>query len=164
MKLLDAAVDFRPHVANDPILELLVDEIPDHSAMRFEHDEEQGLWYGEMDGFVRFYSWSGPENEGGFSGQSYTITTVNGEEVTLRGPWSSRSGLMNKAGFGPCVGVRITTDHEVMTNGRSFRTGAVTLPVAKAAVDTIEEASHLQREYKFEYEPYWVVKRNGGEP
>lgn len=164
MNLIDAAVDFRPNVANDPVLELLVDEIPDRSEMRFKHDEERGVWYGEKDGYVRFYLWSGPENEGGFSGSHYDILTVDGEEVTLKGPYSSRAGVMNKAGFGPCVGVRITTDPAVLENGRTFHSGVVTLATAKKAVDLVEAASHLQREFKFEDEPYWVVKRNGGEP
>lgn len=162
MNLIDATVDFRPNVANDPVLELLVDEIPDRADMMFEHDEERGLWYGEKDGFVRFYSFSGPENEGGFSGHHYEITTVDGEDVTLEGPWSSRAGVMNRVGFGPCVGVRITTDPAVLENGHTFQSGAVTLEVAKQAVDQIPEASHLQREIKFDDEPYWVVQRNGG--
>lgn len=161
MKLIDAGIDWREDVSNDPVLELLVDEIPVRSEMRFQHDEERGLWYGEKDGFVRFYFWSGPENEGGFGGHNFTIQTVDGEEVTLRGPYSSRSSVMNKVGFGPCVGVRITTDPAVLENGHTFQTGAVTLEVAKQAVDSIEEASHLRREFKYGKEPYWVVVGNG---
>ena len=165
MRVLDANVDWREHVANDPVLEILVDEIPERSEMRFEHDSERGLWYGEKEGYVRFYSWSGPENEGGFGGHNYTIQTVDGEEVTLRGPWSSRSGVMNKVGFGPCVGVRITTDQAVNENGRTLQSCAVTLATAKQAVDLVEDASHLERHLRFSNEePYWIpIRKNGGE-
>lgn len=160
MRVLDAEVNWREHVANDPVLELHVDEIPDRREMRFEHNAERGLWYGEHGGFVMFYSWKGPKNEGGFGGQHYRITTVEGEDVILKGPWSSRAGVMNKAGFGPCVRARITTDPAIRKSGH---TGAVTLRVAKEAVDAVEDASHLQREIKFEAEPYWIVVPYGGE-
>lgn len=160
MKVIDATVDWAEGLSNDPTLQVLVDEIPPLDAMRFERHD--GLWYAEHEGYVRYYSWAGPENEGGFSGRHYTVTTIDGAEVTLKGPWSSRAGVMNNAGFGPCVGVRITTDPEVLNNGHTFQSGAISLLTAKQAVDLAEEASHLQRIEKFDGdEPYWVPVRGG---
>lgn len=164
MQVLDAQVDWREDVANDPKLEVLIDGVPDRSEMRFEHDSERGLWYADHEGYAEFFKWSGPENEGGYGGRNYTITTVDGEEVTLRGPWSSRAGVLNKFGFGPCVSVRLATNPDVLDRGHTFSAGAVTLEAAKQAIDMAETASHLERVEKFSgNEPYWVPKRNGGE-
>ncbi|MFP8954429.1 hypothetical protein ACLI4Z_15890 [Natrialbaceae archaeon A-arb3/5] len=165
MQILGCQVDWREDVANPPKLEVLVDEIPDLSEMFFEHDEEHGLWYAEREGIARFFAWNGPENEGGFAGRNYTITTVDGKEVTLRGPWSSRASAMNKVGFGPCVPVRITTEPEVLERGFTFTSRALTLEAAKRAVDLAESASHLQRVERYRAnEPCWEpVPANRGD-
>lgn len=161
MNILDANVDWQEEVVNDPVLEVLVDEIPSVEDMQFEHYD--GLWYAELDGFVRFYSWTGPENEGGFGGRNVTVMTVDGREVTLKGPWSSRTGAMNMVGFGPCVRARITTDSAVMDRGHSFHLGAVTLAFAKRAIDHIDDASHLEKHVRYsDDEIYWIPQPAGG--
>ncbi|MFC4987156.1 hypothetical protein [Saliphagus infecundisoli] len=161
MRVVDARVDWKEDVGNDPVLYVLADEISQLDEMRFERHED-GLWYAERDGLARYFSWSGPGNEGGFSGQCYAITTVDGEEVTLKGPWSSRAGVFNKRGFGPVVDVRLTTDPEGFERGRTFRGRSITLRQAKTAADIVG-GCHLESEIRFNAEePYWVVRGNGG--
>lgn len=160
MKILDAQVDWREDVGNDPRLEVLVDEMPDRSDLRFEH--EDGIWCGIKDGFVSYFAHSGEGNDGGYSGQSFEITTVEGEPVTLLGPWSSRAGCVNKRRFGPVVDVHLATDPGVLERGYTFKSGALTLSAAKQAIDLTDEDAHLEQVIKFDSdEPYWVPVQEG---
>jgi len=110
------------------------------------------LWYAESDdGFVSYFAWSGGQQDG-YSGRHFDITTVEGEEVTLKGPWSSRAGVMNKAGYGPCM--------DVVYN--STNSGAITVDRAEEAIDEFLEDVELERTVKFSNdEPYWVPTREG---
>jgi len=161
---LAARVDWKEEYLNDPKLRVLVDEIPSRSELRFERHDD-GLWYAEKDGYVEYFAWNGPDNEGGFAGQCYEITTVDGDNITLKGPWSSRAGALNKRGFGPCIDVSLTTRPEVFERGFTFQAGSLSLEAAKQAVDLIDEVSHLERVIKFDYkEPYWrPVRATGGD-
>lgn len=144
-------------MGNDPRLILYVDEIPDTSDLKFEGSEEQGLWYAEHEsGYVQFFAWDGGQQDG-YNGRHYDIETVDGEEVTLKGPWSSRAGVMNKYGFGPCLEALYRT-HPDQLGGRS---GAITLEAAEEAIDQyIEEDVELERVEKFSgNEPYYIPRR-----
>lgn len=155
MNILDAQVDWREDVGNDPRLEVLVDDTPERSELRFEH--EDSLWTAIDNGYVEYFAWSGDGNDGGFSGRSFEITTVDGEQVTLEGPWSSRAGCVNKRRFGPVVDVRMATDPSVLEKGYTFRTGTLTLSAAKQAIDLADEDFQFKRVEKFDSnEPYWV--------
>lgn len=161
MRILDAQVDWREEVANDPRLEVLIDEIPDRSELRFEH--EDGLWVAIDNGYVEYFAWSGDGNDGGYSGRSFEIATVDGEQVTLRGPWSSRAGCVNKRSFGPVVDVRLATNPSVLEKGYTFKSGTLTLSAAKQAIDIADDDAHLESVTKFDSdEPYWVPVRNNG--
>ncbi|RKS82120.1 hypothetical protein BDK61_1417 [Haloarcula quadrata] len=163
MNILDAQVDWREDVGNDPRLEVLVDETPERSELRFEHEE--GLWTAVDNGYVEYFAWSGDGNDGGFSGRSFEITTIDGEQITLEGPWSSRAGCVNKRRFGPVVDVRLATDPSVLEKGYTFRTGTLTLAAAKQAIDLTDDEAHLERVVKFDSdEPYWIpVRENVGD-
>jgi len=162
MRILDCQVDWREDVANDPRLEVLVDEIPDRSELRFEHEDR--IWCGIKDGFVSYFAWSGDGNGGGYCGQCFEVTTTDGEEVTLKGPWSSRAGCVNQRSFGPVVDVRLTDDPTVLERGYTFRGGALTLSAAKQAIDLADEDVHLERRLKYSSdEPVWLPARDGGE-
>lgn len=160
---LAARVDWKEGYLNDPKLRVLVDEIPARSELRFERHDD-GLWYAEKDGYVEYFAWVGPGNEGGYAGSCYEITTADGEQITLRGPWSSRAGAVNKRGFGPCVDVSLTTKPEVFERGFTFQAGSLTLGTAKQAVDLVDDASHLEQVVEFDEEPYWRPVRAGDEP
>jgi hypothetical protein len=163
MEIIDAQIDWREDVVNDPRLEVLVDETLNRTDLRFEH--EDGLWVAIDNGYVEYFAWSGEGNDGGCSGRSFEITTVDGDEVTLKGPWSSRAGCVNKRRSGPVVDVRLATDPVVLERGYSFQTGTLTLSAAKQAIDLVNEDAHLERVIKFDSdEPYWIpVRENGGD-
>ena len=158
MKILDAQVDWREEVGNDPRLRVLVDEIPERSELRFENEDE--LWVAIDDGYVEYFAWSGDGNDGGYSGRSFDITTVDSEQVTLKGPWSSRAGCVNQSSFGPVVDVCLTTDPEAFERGHTFETATLTLSAAKQAIDLADSDAHFERVEKFDSnEPYWIPVR-----
>ncbi|MDY6764483.1 MAG: hypothetical protein SV377_02165 [Halobacteria archaeon] len=162
MRILDAQVDWRQDVGNDPVLEVLVDETPERSDLRFEHDE--GLWVAIEDGYVQYFAYSGNGNDGGFSGRCFEIMTTEDEQVTLRGPWSSRAGCVNQRRFGPVVDVRLTDDPAVLERGYTFTSGTLTLSAAKQAIDRADADAHFERILKFDAEePYWVIRGSGGD-
>jgi len=142
MKVLKGYVDWMEGRANRPDLYLLVDTIPPLDEMRFRlHDKggtiDGGLYFAENDGYCRFFSHHGSGNNGGFSGNAYDITMIDGSRKTLLGPWSSNAGEMNTRGFGPCVEARLTTDPDAFARGQTFVAGAVLLTKLREAADRI---------------------------
>ncbi len=163
MKIRQASVDWREDSGGDPVLQVLVDEIPSRDELRFEH--EDGIYCGIKSGFAVYYTWSGEGNDGGFSGDCYEITMRDGEQVTLKGPWSSRAGCVNQLSFGPVVDVRITTVPLALERGHTLYAGALTLEAAKQAIDLVGNA-HLERRLRYSSkEPVWIPVRDkeGGE-
>ena len=154
MEILDAQVDWKEGVANSPVLEVLVDEIPSLDEQIFESNESRTLWYSDTNGYVNFFS-GHPERPGkGYSGRVYHLNTPDGE-VTLKGPYSSRAGVMNKKGFGPCVSVHLATDPAVLERGYTFRSAAINLEKAQEAADIA--GVELKRFERFsDNEPYWI--------
>ena len=118
--------------ANDPFFEVLVDKLPDHKNLRYTNKDS--IWYAESEDYVSFYAWLGPGNERGFGGSEIPITLVDGQEVILLGPWSSRSGAVNSIGFGPCLDVSITNDPKVFDRGHTFLGGHVTKKIIERAL------------------------------
>lgn len=154
MRVTDAKVEWNEDVANNPRLQVLVDEIPPTESMVFQSAKNKQIWYAEKDGYVRFFA-GHPEKDGdGYGGRSYKLNTKEGE-VVLNGPYSSRAGVMNKEGFGPCVDVSITTDPSVLDKGYTFSSGSITLEKAKKAIGHVDEAEGLKKT-SLSSEPIWV--------
>jgi len=118
-----------PHPADHARLQVLVPRIPELSEFRFE--QRHGIWYAEKNGIAEHFYWHGPENEHGFGGQHFNIRTTTGEEIILRGPWSTRAGVVNAEGFGPCVDVSLTDDPDVFSRRYTFTAGSITLDFAE---------------------------------
>ncbi len=146
MKPLKSQVNWMEGYANSPVLQVLVDKIPDMSNAIYLHHPD-GLYFAEKDGYVRFFSYKGPGQ--GYAGRCFPIRVALGngrleQEVAMRagrykeevlvGPWSSRAGVMNMYGFTPCMEISITDDPGVMKRGYTFYGAAVTLEFAKEAV------------------------------
>jgi hypothetical protein len=156
MEVLDAKVEWNEEYMNHPKLQVLVSNIPSTESMTFESAMNGQIWYGEHNGYVKFFSGSPDENRSGYSGRSFKLNTPDGE-VVLTGPYSSRAGVMNKNGFGPCVDVSITTDSQVLEKGYTFSAGSITLEKARNAIENVEEATGLRK--KGGSEPIWIPER-----
>ena len=156
MDVLKAKVNWMDGYASDPILEILVDRVPSTEACRFE--QRGPLWFAELDGFVEFFAWHGPGNEGGFCGTEIEITMTDGRQVTLKGPWSSNSRAMEEAGFPPSVCVTIRDPRNWERGGGLA--GHITLEKAREVL-----SQHLPdiEIYRTEL-GFWVPKRKGHPP
>ena len=138
MKVLNATVNWMHGWGNSPCLFLLVDQIPPVSEARYQfkqygQGEDHGFYFSEQDGYVRFYYYHGPDR--GFGGATLNLTLVDGSEVELIGPWSSRPACLTKEGFPACTGVTITDDEKVWQRGYTFYAGNVLLDIAREAIE-----------------------------
>lgn len=144
MKILDLRVDWYLDYGNDPVFEILVDKIPDRKLLHYENNA--WAWFAELDGYVSFFSWRGPANEGGYGGSRFPITMKDGSEKVLLGPWSSGSYAMNAVGdFPQCLCVHMTDDKDVWQRGHTFMSGAVTLQLIN---DFLAEHPELNLDYE----------------
>ena len=136
MKVLNAKVNWANQWDNDASLQLLVDKMPAHSDLRYE--QRGSLYYAELDGYVSFFSWSKPGE--GYGGDVFYLTMKDGTKKELKGPWSSRAGCMNDAGFGPCMDVSMTDDPEAFERGYTFYGAHATYEICiKAANEFLPE-------------------------
>ena len=135
-------------------LHIWVDEWPKLSS-EFRFDREGTLYFAELHGVVKFFSYNGPGR--GFAGRVFPITMRDGSAIRLEGPFSSRAGVMNRQGFTPCLEVAV---HSVHT-----RYGGCHMTVRKA-----RQVLHkwgfahwdLLPVIKFGSEPYWVLTHMAG--
>lgn len=109
MRIINGRVNWSWHYANSPRFVLHLADVPKFEDFRFSV-KFGSLWFAEHNGCVRFYSWRGPRNEGGYGGSRFKITLTDGSTKELLGPWSSNAGTMNAAGFEPSVEVSYTED------------------------------------------------------
>jgi hypothetical protein len=137
MNILRARVNWRDGWDNHPNLELLVDKMPTIDILRYE--EREDLFYAELNGYVSFYYYSQPAN--GFGGAVFNITMKDGSERMLKGPWSSRAGVANRLGFGPCLDVSMTDKLESYEKGYTFHAGHCSLDSIMEIVDEVEIGS-----------------------
>ena len=108
MNVIDARIEWHEKYDNTPRLHLLLDDttpMPTNKEYRYEIKED--MFFAEKDGFVSFgfYNFKRGGNQGGCSGSEWDITLVDGTVKTVWGGWSSRSGVMNEAGFPRCTEV-----------------------------------------------------------
>lgn len=81
-----------------PELAVYVDQTPGLDFFTFdEFKDEQGytLYFAERDGLVQFYAHH-PKNESGYGGAVFPLIMSDGTIRDVKGPWSSRSAVMNE--------------------------------------------------------------------
>ena len=81
------------------------------AALEFERKGPLYFAYEESSGLVRFFFYNGPGN--GFGGREYRLRMKDGSTAVLKGPWSSNSDAMNKAGFEPSKEVNIKAQYNM---------------------------------------------------
>jgi hypothetical protein len=136
MKIIKGRINWMEGYGNTPMLELLVDKIPHQSDLRYSM--HNNIYYAELDGYVRFYWWEGPHNNRGYGGTEFKITMVDGKDVILKGPWSSNSSSVNKAGFGPCIEVALFDNLTMYQSNQAYYGGTVTIQLLNQYLDVIE--------------------------
>lgn len=136
MKAIDVRVNWNEFYDNSPTLEVFVDEYPkgiwdedpNTNPLRYKYmvTRSGNLFFGELDGYVSFFSGGYPEKSDGYYGRQFPIILESGEKIVLRGPWSSRAGVMNMY-FTPCMDISLTEDPKVWEKGHTFYASACTV-------------------------------------
>lgn len=132
---------------NDPSIRVWVEEIPrDIILTPHRVNPTRVLWYGTKAGIARFYADTTLENsleskqEDGFGGSHFHIMTPQGEHV-LKGPWSSRPGVMNAlhpdAIYNPCVDISLTDSESTFDRGYTYMASNMTAEVLAPALQEV---------------------------
>lgn len=138
MNVLDAKMDWNLGYANPPKLKLLVDNYPEDLI----YEKKGNLYFAHKEGYASFFKVD-PNDHSGFGGRVFHIKVKEGgeiREVSLRGPWSSRPGVMNRYFHPHVVDVSYTNDPKVWERGYTFFGGAVSVPLAMKAIMMIPNA------------------------
>lgn len=132
MNVTGGFIDWNGGYDQRPTLHVIISgEIPQLEDFTFKSDNNKSFWWAEYDGFFTFFAGHPDRPRKGFGGDSYTLNVENGDTVTLKGPFSSRSGIVNAYGHGPCVSVKI---HENNSKDR-YRTISISLSHAQEAAE-----------------------------
>jgi len=111
-------------------------------------EREDHLYFAEGQwGDVHFFFYDKPGR--GFGGQIFTVTMKDGSKVQLKGPFSSRNGVMNWQGFTPSV--------EVYVHEPSYITPMV-------CHLTVRKARRLLREWGYGHWDFVPIIKHGIEP
>lgn len=157
MEALKIGVNWMVGWSNVPGLQILLDQVPDHASLRYQHINN--LWFAEQGGYISFFSYDRPGD--GYAGRHFPITTVDGEETVLKGPWSSRSGVMNLVPeFPQSLEVSWTVDPLVFTRGYTFYGGAVSRDWLLPQLTRLRPALNLERVERFEGEIYYQISKD----
>lgn len=116
MKILKSDVNWLKAYSSVPIIKCLVDKIPRRDS--FIYTKNSNIYWSQSDGFVSFY-YHNPSDETGFGGTLFKLKMDDGSEKTIKGPWSSRPGIMNKI-FPHSVEIMLTDDEEAWNRGFTF--------------------------------------------
>lgn len=170
MKALAVEVDWMFDWGNRPKLKFFVDKLPemdnyDYTILGNSNSQHSRLYYAEKDGFVDYLlDTTNPDGtskqEDGFAGRHFEIILKGGQKMVLKGPWSSRSGVVNKYFDNPCMEVTITDDLNVWEGGFTFFAGNVTVEFAKQAIsEFLEDIEIISIEQYGEtyYTPVWTA-------
>lgn len=136
MKILAATVDWNDKFDNSPQLIIQVEQLHEDEEFRYASKPLIGgstLYRAGHDGFVRFYLHN-PHDEQGFGGRVFKLEGHYGETFKIKGPWSTRSGVINQHFMPHCTEAILTTSD---LNDRalvSAYSSAVTLKVAIEAI------------------------------
>ena len=99
MKITSGKVNWYETWANSPCFDLVIDELPTGLI----YSKNEGIYYAEKDGYVSYLHYLKPGQ--GYGGRAFSLKMEDGTTETLIGPWSSRAGVVNKLGLGPCIDV-----------------------------------------------------------
>ena len=165
MKILDARVRWYDGYANDPVLEILVDEVPNTSSIKHHKiDLGNGVMYiGQKEGYVH-YVFHNPRDEEGFGGALFNLPMEDGEVEKIKGPWSSRAGVINQLSYhfkevpqvvDVAIGIQKVPNREWVTH----MAGSITKQKAEQAIRKMKEDVYLEEVIKFGEKPCWIPRR-----
>lgn len=128
MEVINVQIDHHEGYANSPTFDVYVDKLPSRDELIYAECliKHSTLYLAiTKDGYAS-YMLHNPSNESGFGGSKFTFKVLNSDEPrVIRGPWSSRAGIVNKFFTTQIVDVTY-----ILPNGEK-RSGALALDVLK---------------------------------
>lgn len=108
------SVNWYEKYANRPIfvIDINKEDYPNSNEFIYDvinmgYSSRYTLYYAEHpSGLVSFYLHD-TNDESGYGGREFILRCIDGTLKTVRGPWSSRSGIINRKGLGPTVDIDI---------------------------------------------------------
>ena len=117
---------------NPPGLVVEVDKLPPFSELVYRKAPSGHYLAEHPSGYVRYFHWVQPDE--GYGGRVFNITLDTGEQLALKGPWSSRAGAVNADPFGFPQIVDVAYKELDEDLRHCMIAGAMTLAVAKAVM------------------------------
>jgi len=143
--IIGIRVEEKPHDTFGPVIHIETHNNVLPNITDFTFIRQGPIYYAERQGWCMFFSYSKPGN--GYGGSHIPIKMADGTDKTLIGPWSSRAGVINKLGLGPCAQVLVDN---FVTHMTVRRLNTLLAPIGwKLVEDTILD------------EPYWVATKLG---
>jgi len=115
MKIIGAKVNWNNQWGNDSKITITVDKFKDPN---YKYKQKGNLYfaYDSKTGLVSYYAYN-PKDHEGYGGQIFELQMLNGKIKKLKGPWSSRSEVMNDAGFIPNTEITIEESESSLYSG-----------------------------------------------
>lgn len=130
MEILNMRVNWMLGYLNNPSIEVLVDKIPEDLRYKKKRSGSHTLYWAEKEGYVHFLAHN-LNDQTGFYGSKFNLTLEDGTVDTIKGPWSSRSGVFNNEGFVYSREVAITDDERDFKEHGTFSAGYLTVEKLK---------------------------------
>lgn len=99
MNIQEATVDWSETYDNDPTLRVVVDKAPDLNSLPHVAVPLDGatMYVALQDGVCHFLYSNGDKS--GYGGRVFDLTMADGSVKQVKGPWSSRAGVVNSLGL-----------------------------------------------------------------
>lgn len=108
MKIISAEVDMMEKWVNDPELKVTVDKMPPSDEFVYKKhvvDHSTTLYFAHHESGVCRYFAHSRGDQSGYGGRSFELKMADGITEIIKGPWSSRSSVMNRYFSPECVEV-----------------------------------------------------------
>lgn len=136
MDIRFAQVNWNDDHDNAPMLEIVASDYPeegDWSYADFQISPGCVLYRAEYNDYVRFLHHMASDQVG-FGGRTFDLRLHSGQIIQIKGPWSSRAGVVNRYFVPHCVEVLRYNNHSDMQDRRGGQTGHVTIDAAVKAI------------------------------
>lgn len=150
MRIIKSSINWYLGLRNNPILEIYTDSDIPEFKYKVKNIEGGILYFAENDGFVSFFLETSDER--GFSGRIFTLQMENGTEKKLKGPWSTRPGVVNNYFEPHCIGCNISFKGHIIN---TFL--CVTIETALEAIKKIEGVKLQLEDGRFGDRVYNIV-------
>ena len=113
IRVTDVMVDWMEGWGNSPNWHVVLSRAPEPEEFDGRWEQLGPCYRAQVDPLVQFLFWERPGE--GFGGRVYDLKMMDGSTRSLKGPWSSRSAIINQvfADRPPCIEMAYVTEDEL---------------------------------------------------